>query len=318
MSGHVRPPALTVVCGDSIENVPQRIRTSIRDQGSAMNSPGSSDQRIDYTVVRRYFQAAGSTAATASYMAHEQNLPESSVRYRMRTEIAMIADWLDAVPRAGRVLDLGCGAGTWTKIFADRYDRVVGIEQSSSMLAAARMLLAPFPNAKIVEGDVQKNLPEGLFDLIFLGGLCMYLDDVDAVALLRSLKGRLAGGASIVLRETTVPQRELTSRGDYQAVYRSVSLYQDLFREAGFSTSEVLRNYGYTSMEVAVELVERRRKTLRFLPAQSPFLGALTWYSLRAITPLSFWLLPRVFSRLQINWPRLQNHFFRLRSPRSS
>ena len=120
------------------------------------------------------------------------------------------------------------------------------------MLAAARTLLAPFPNAEIVEGDVRKNLPEGPFYLIFLGGLCMYLNDVDAVALLRSLKGRLAGGASIVLRETTVPQRELTSRGDYQAVYRSVSLYQDLFREAGFSTSEVLRNYGYTSMEVAV------------------------------------------------------------------
>jgi SAM-dependent methyltransferase len=115
-----------------------------------MNKPDSSDKRIDYTVVRRYFQAAGSnTAATASYMAHEQNLPESSVRYRMRKEIATIADWLEAVPRAGRVLDLGCGAGTWTKVFADRYGSVVGIEQSSSMVAAARTLVAPSPSAKI-------------------------------------------------------------------------------------------------------------------------------------------------------------------------
>ncbi len=284
-----------------------------------MRSPDSSDQRIDYTAVRRYFQAAGNnTAATASYMAHEQNLPENSVRYRMRKEIATIADWLDAVPRAGRVLDLGCGAGTWTKIFADRYDRVVGIEQSPSMLAAARTRLAPFPSAKIVEGDVRRDLPSGPFDLIFLGGLCMYLNDPDAVAILRSLKARLASGASIILRETTVPQGKLTPRGDYQAVYRSVSIYQDLFREAGFPTFGFRRNYAYTSMEVAVELVETRRKNLRFLPAQSPFLGALTWYSLRAIAPLTFWLLPRVLSQLQINWPRLQNHFFRLRSPESS
>ena len=278
-----------------------------------MSSPGSPDQRIDYTVVRRYFQAAGSnTAATASYMAHEQNLPKNSVRYRLRKEIETIADWLEAVPRAGRVLDLGCGAGTWTKIFADRYDSVVGIEQSSSMVAA-RTLLAPCPGATIVEGDVREDLPAGPFDLIFLGGLCMYLNDPDAVAILRSLKDRLASGASIVLRETTVPQGKLTPRGDYQAVYRNVSLYQDLFREAGFPTSEFRRNYAYTSMEVAVELVETRRKYLRFLPAQSPFLGAFTWYSLRAIAPLTFWLLPRVLSRLQVKWPRLQNHFFRLR-----
>ena len=284
-----------------------------------MNSDSSSDQRIDYTVVRRYFQAAGSNAAaTASYMAHEQNLPENSVRYRMRKEIEMIADWLDAVPREGRVLDLGCGAGTWTKIFADRYDSVVGIEQSSSMVAAARTLLAPFPSAKIVEGDVQKDLPAGAFELIFLGGLCMYLNDSDVVAMLRSLKDRLASGAFILLRETTVPQGKLTARGDYQAVYRNVSLYQDLFRKAGFETSEFRRNYAYTNMEVAVELVEKRRKNLRFLPADSPFLGALTWYSLRASAPLSFWLLPRVLSRLQINWPRLQNHFFRLCAPASS
>ena len=281
-----------------------------------MNRPGSSDQRIDYTVVRRYFQAAGSnTAATASYMAHEQNLPESSVRYRMRKEIATIADWLDAVPRAGRVLDLGCGAGAWTQVFADRYDGVVGIEQSSSMVAAARTLLATFPSVEIVEGDVRKDLPSGPFDLIFLGGLCMYLNDPDVVAILHSLKDRLTPGASIVLRETTVPQETLTLRGDYQAVYRNVSLYQHLFREAGFPTSEFRRNYAYTSMEIAVELVETRRKNLRFLPAQSPFLGALTWYSLRVISPLTFWLLPRVLSRLRIQWPRLQNHFFRLRFP---
>ena len=284
-----------------------------------MSGPGSSDQRIDYTVVRRYFQAAGSdTAATASYMAHEQNLPENSVRYRLRKEIETIADWLEVVPRAGRVLDVGCGAGTWTKIFADRYDSVVGIEQSPSMVVAAQTLLAPCPSAKIVEGDIREDLPEGPFDLIFLGGLCMYLNDLDVVAILRSLKDRLASGASIVLRESTVPQGKVTARGDYQAVYRNVGLYQDLFREAGFPTSDIRRNYAYTSMEVAVELVETRRKHLRFLPAQSPFLGAFTWYSLRAIAPLSFWLLPRVLAQLQIKWPRLQNHFFRLRSPGAS
>jgi trans-aconitate methyltransferase len=263
--------------------------------------------------VRRYFQAAGSnTAATASYMAHEQNLPENSIHYRLGKEITTVADWLDAAPPSGRVLDLGCGAGSWTKMFANRFDSVVGFEQSASMVAAARALLAPFPGAEIVEGDVRTDIPEGPFDLIFLGGLCMYLDNNDAVEMLRSLKGRLAPGASIVLRETTVPQGTLTPEGAYQAVYRNVQLYQDLFREAGFPPAQLRRNYAYTNMEVAVELVEARRKYFRFLPDQSDFLGALTWYSLRVLAPLSFWLLPRALSRLQVNWPYLQNHFFRL------
>jgi SAM-dependent methyltransferase len=278
-----------------------------------MNNHRSSGRRIDYAVVRHYFQAAGSdSAATASYMVHEQNLPENSIHYRLRKEVATVTDWFDAVLQTGRVLDLGCGAGTWTKIFANRYDSVIGFEQSSSMAAAARTLLAPFPGAKIVEGDVRKDLPTGPFDLIFLGGLCMYLNDDDVVKLLRSLKDRLAPGASIVLRETTVPKGKLTPGGEYQAVYRNVTLYQDLFREAGFPTAGRRRNYAYTNMEVAVELVEARRKHIRFLPDQSNFLGALTWYSLRALAPLSFWLLPRALSRLKINWPRLQNHFFRL------
>ena len=301
------------MCTVSISTDLRRLLARTCHWNFSLNNHGSSGRRIDYAVVRRYFQAAGSdTAATASYMAHEQNLPENSIHYRLRKEITTVADWLDAVPQTGRVLDLGCGAGAWTKIFANRYDSVIGFEQSASMVAAARTLLAPFPGAEIVEGDVRKDIPEGPFNLIFLGGLCMYLDDNDAVEMLCSLKDRLAPGASIVLRETTVPQGKLITGGEYQAVYRNVNLYQYLFREAGFPTAGLRRNYAYTNMEVAVELVEARRKHLRFLPDQSNFLGALTWYSLRALAPLSFWLLPRALARLQINWPHLQNHFFRL------
>ncbi len=302
-----------MMCTVSISTELRRLSAPTCHWNFILNNHGSSGRRIDYAIVRRYFQAAGSdTAATASYMAHEQNLPENSIHYRLRKEIKTVADWLDAVPQTGRVLDLGCGAGAWTKIFANRYDSVIGFEQSASMAAAARTLLAPFPGAEIVEGDVRKDLPAGPFDLIFLGGLCMYLDDNDVVEMLRSLKDRLAPGAAIVLRETTVPRGKLTPGGEYQAVYRNVGLYQDLFREAGFPTAGFRRNYAYTNMEVAVELVEARRKHLRFLPDQSNFLGALTWYSLRALAPLSFWFLPRALARLQIHWPHLQNHFFRL------
>jgi hypothetical protein len=91
-----------------------------------------------------------------------------------------------------------------------------------------------------------------------------------------------------------------------------VTNYQSLFREAGFPNVELRRNYAYTGMEIAENLVDIRRKLLPFLPKNSSLLGGITWWTLRGMAPFSFWALPRLLSQLQITWPSLQNHFFRL------
>jgi len=279
-----------------------------------MNHHTSVEQQIDDAAVQRYFNSAGgSTAATLSMMAHEHNLPASAARYRLSREILTIRDWLDSVRDSGRVLDVGCGAGAWVEIFARRYKAVIGIERSSMMVKAARKRMTNLPNVEIFEGDGRDDLPEGPFEMIFLGGLCMYMKDADVVALLHSLKHHLSEGGSIILRESTVRQGVSIARGEYQAVYRSVRMYHQLFKNAGLFGVEVRRNYGYTSMVTAEELVDMRRKWLFFLPKDSPALGSLTWWALRVTTPISFWALPRLFSLLNIPWPKLQNHFFRLR-----
>ena len=279
-----------------------------------MNHKNSTEAQIDDAAVKKYFDnATGGTAATVSMMTHEFNLPASAARYRLQKEIETICDWLGAVNDSGRVLDVGCGAGAWSEIFSQRYKTVIGIEQSSLMLKAARERVASLPNVKILEGDGRHDLPEGSFDMIFLGGLCMYLNDDDLIELLHSLKNRLTEGGSIILRESTLHQGVYLAQGEYQAVYRSVNLYHQLFDDAGPFRVEVRRNYGYTNLVTAEELVSLRRKWLPFLPRESTTLGSLTWWVLRGTSPISFWALPRMFSQLSIPWPRLQNHFFRLR-----
>ena len=269
---------------------------------------------IEAEAVRRYFnKLSHGSAGAVSMMAHEHNLPVDAARYRLRQEVQTISDWLDAVPATGRVLDLGCGAGGWLGVFANRYGSVVGMEQSSLMVEAARERMHTLTNIEIIEGDVRADLPDGPFDLIFLGGLCMYLNDGDTTTLLRSLLNRLTGDGSIILRESTVPEGLSIAEGEYQAVYRSPSVYRTLFFEAGFNAFEVRRNYGYNAMLTGEAMVDLRRRWMPFLPAESPFLGALTWWGLRSTAPVSLWLMPRVFSLLGIAWPQLQNHFFRLR-----
>jgi len=278
-----------------------------------MNHLDLKRQQIDNKAVKSYFDSAnGGTAATISMMAHEHKLPASAARYRLRKELRTTNDWLNEIQDSGRVLDVGCGAGTWTEVFAQRYKTVIGIEQSSLMYNAARERLAHLSNAKILKGDGRHNLPQGSFDMIFVGGLCMYLNDQDIVALLRSLKGRLNEGGAIILRESTVHQGEFISKGEYQAVYRSVNLYHQLFNEAASFHIGVRRNFGYTNLVTAEELVNLRRRWLPFLPRDSTILGSLTWWALRGTAPISFWALPRMLSKFGIQWPRLQNHFFRL------
>ena len=269
--------------------------------------------QVDYQAIRRYFaQTDEGKAACASYMAHAQDLPENAVNYRFTKERATIRQWLDGVDQQARVLDLGCGSGAWTELFAKRFGSVVAIEQSPAMLAAAKARLGGVSNVEFLGQDVREPLPPGPFDLVFLGGICMYLSDADTVALVQAVVERLSDQGRLLLRESTVANGYEHAEGDYEAIYRSVDVYRSLFSEAGVSRVAVRRNYAYTHMEIAVELVELRRRYLRMLPHTSPILGALTWWSLRATSPICFGMFPRLPPWLRMNWPKLQNHFFLL------
>ena len=258
------------------------------------------DDSIDPAAVSRYFDAVGGAAATAGYMAHARKLPADAAAYRKQCELRILRDWLDAVPPGACVLDVGCGSGNWAEVFAARYARVIGIDRSPAMVEAARLRLAPMQNVSIITGDVLSDLPKESFDLIFVGGVCMYLNDGDVETLLRSLAARLRDGGTIILRESTVRRGRRVARGEYQAVYRSVGDYRRLI---GTRPGEIRRNRGYERFEIAADLAD-------LVPGRT---GAIVWRVVRAIAPLTFILLPRMMDALRVEWPRLQNHFFRVR-----
>jgi len=198
------------------------------------------------------------------------------------------------------------------EIFAKQFQSAVGVERSGPMVEAAQERVAYLPNAEVYQGDGREDLPDGPFDFIFLGGLMMYLKDSDVIELLHSLKERLSSGGTIILRESTVRKGMVTPTGDYQVIYRSVEVYRKLILEAGIADVDVRGNPGYTSMTIAEEMIDLRRKLLPFLPKHSLTLGAMTWGVLRAAAPLSFGVLPWTLTQLHVSWPKLQNHFFRL------
>lgn len=69
--------------------------------------------------------------------------------------------------RFGAALDLGCGAGAFTRQLAARADTVLGVDLSPGMLRLARAGAADLPNVRFEERDVTAwELPRAHFDCI--------------------------------------------------------------------------------------------------------------------------------------------------------
>ncbi|MEO5842447.1 MAG: methyltransferase domain-containing protein [Acidimicrobiales bacterium] len=269
------------------------------------------EDRLDYEVVRAYWEDAAHEAESASYMAHGQGLPRCCVEHRFALERAVVEGWFAGLGPTASVLDVGCGAGAWTELFAQRYRRVVGIDASVGMLAVARRRLAGQGNVELVQGDALTAALDGKFQGVLLGGLLMYLDRADAVALLVRL-GQLAPRGRIILRESGVRSGVEVQTGTYQVVYRSLQEYKGMAADAALRVIAIERNRGYAHMEIAIALANMARRLPPLARRDAAAVGGPLWHFLRATAPVTLELVPRAIEAVGLDWPHLTNHFLLL------
>ncbi|OEK00271.1 hypothetical protein BFP97_01525 [Roseivirga sp. 4D4] len=268
---------------------------------------------INNDAVKAYFQNAHVENSTLlGMMIHDYNLPNEAIEYRFEREKEIINEWTSNFDKSARVLDIGCGSGVWTEFFSKKHGHVVALEQSDVMLTAAKERLKDIKNIEIIKGDALRDLPDNYFDIIFLGGLCMYQNDNDVLKILASLKRRLATNGEIILRESTAHKNLFKEKNGYQAIYRSPSSYYRLFNKSGFIIENTKRNYSYTSLAITKQIINFQREHLPFFSKYPRKTEPFVWWVLRYSEPFSFWALPRILNRLNIFWPDTQNHFFKL------
>ncbi|RAP76008.1 class I SAM-dependent methyltransferase [Paenibacillus montanisoli] len=77
-----------------------------------------------------------------------------------------LTEKLAAVMR-GKVLDVGCGHGSYTNRWADRVEEIVGFDLTAGYLETAK--LAGKPNARFVQGSTKESLPfpDHYFDIAY-------------------------------------------------------------------------------------------------------------------------------------------------------
>jgi len=260
---------------------------------------------IDYAKVNRYWENA-TPSILGPYMMDDFGFPPSAGDFRFRAESRIVQRLTRAVKPDGTVLDLGSGIGVWAENFAHRFSRVTAVEGSRTLFQSLQTRCAPYPNLHPIHGDVMTFEPDAHYDLVFLGGLLMYLNEGDVVALLRKLVRCMKPGGMILCRESTVRGNAVALRGDYQVVYRSVSEYRRIFAQCGLSIPHAERNEPYVLIEMGSELVEKRQQTVpaRFQALRA--VGHLTYFGLRLAYP---WIT-RIPKALGIAFPMLENHFF--------
>jgi ubiquinone/menaquinone biosynthesis C-methylase UbiE len=116
---------------------------------------------------------------------------------------------LSALPQHGRsALDVGCGTGELAIRLAPRYDRVVGVDRDSGMVAVARTRVPD--GVTVVEGDaLAVEPPDGGFDAITCVASLHHLGhQVGVETALKQLRGMLAPGGTLVVLGLTVRPAE--------------------------------------------------------------------------------------------------------------
>ena len=159
-----------------------------------------------------------------------------------------------------RVLDAGCGAGTFTAELARRGYRLCGLDLSAEMLAVARGRVKDAALA-LVRGDILA-LPFGrqTFDAVLCRGVLNdFLDDASRAAALTACAGALRPGGTFVMdvrewdasvrRKTLEPVLEkMVSTPHGTLTFRSVTRLDHRTRQLHISEQHTLKTSGGESV----------------------------------------------------------------------
>jgi len=159
-------------------------------------------------------------------------------------EYSKVMSWVNLDLKTSKVLDLGSGAGQWSFRFSKIAKQVTAVEYSKEMhnLAIKEAKFNNVDNVEFIYGTAQSYKSEKNFNLIWLSGLLIYLNDKECEQTINNCSKMLDSKGSLILRDSTgYPdhyeiQNEYSAslNSYYSACYRSVKEYRELFRKYGF------------------------------------------------------------------------------------
>lgn len=165
-------------------------------------------------------------------------------KLKVKLEKKKVLEYLKLTPNM-YVLDLGAGTCFWSIIFSKKVKKVYAVDYSKGMLELAMENVAKkgIKNIKFVHCFAQDFVSDIKFNLVFISGLFLYLNDDEAKKAVSNISKYSKIGTELLLRDGTgVSNRyEFTNRYStnlkafYSATYRTRQQFINLFRNIGFS-----------------------------------------------------------------------------------
>jgi SAM-dependent methyltransferase len=148
-------------------------------------------------------------------------------------------------PRYRLGVDLGCGNGEWTELFAPLCDEVHACDVSPDFVAQARARMAWHRAASVEVSDLRSfPIPKGA-DFIYVGAAFMYLQDRAVSEVFRNIVANAADNAHVVVRDYCTFNLGLRTEYPLQghSIHRPASHLIDLATEAGLRCDEARSSF---------------------------------------------------------------------------
>lgn len=201
---------------------------------------------LDAAKVRSFWEGRAATRGRVAFesIANLEQDPDS-LRLKIDDETRKVFAWLP--PLQGlRVLDLGAGVGQWTFRFVDRgAAEVVAVEYAKGLADIGReeAQRRGCTRVRFVVSGAESYTSDQPFDLVFISGLFVYLNDDQADRLLANLPSLVRPGGTLLLRDGTgvAARHEINDKPsahlgeNYSATYRTREQYLALMQAAGFA-----------------------------------------------------------------------------------
>jgi cyclopropane fatty-acyl-phospholipid synthase-like methyltransferase len=207
-----------------------------------LDSPTFDSSQLQRHIIKRFWQGAYSKYKDAGYLCNDMESVGIRFNYESRKLKEIISKEVKSTKKA---LDIGCGDGRYSRVFAGIFDEVVGVDLSTQQIEK-NIKENHNNNITYISGDVfeHKDIKGMEFDFIFFGGIMLYSQESQLDKFFLHIINLLTKNGKAIARESVYNNQNSYYKSlNYVAYYRDVEFYSRGIFEKYYEKS--YQNSGY-------------------------------------------------------------------------